>query len=210
MSVSIEKKYKRGNLAKVNTPVKFSNSTKIKNLSGQRFGKLVAISYIGTNSNRNSIWECQCDCGEKTNAASIILMSKLKFSCGCITNERIAEIDRTKPVNVIGPKKIYKSYKKSAKTRKFEFKLTLEELTSLILENCYYCGSSFKNAQALTCGRIFRYNGIDRIDNTKGYLPDNVLTCCHNCNTMKNDMTIEDFTIYVYNLIKHSKNWLKP
>ena len=43
----------------------------------------------------------------------------------------------------------------------------------------------------------FYYNGIDRIDNTKGYLSDNCVSCCSHCNTAKMQMTYEDFRKWV-------------
>ena len=35
----------------------------IKNLIGQRFGKLVVIEDSGKRYNKNVIWLCKCDCG---------------------------------------------------------------------------------------------------------------------------------------------------
>lgn len=49
------------------------------------------------------------------------------------------------------------------------------------------------------------YNGIDRIDNSKGYNLDNCVTCCTQCNTAKMQETEEDFKkwiIDVYNNLK--------
>lgn len=36
---------------------------RVKDLTGQRFDKLVIKSYVGTDSRRKSIWSCLCDCG---------------------------------------------------------------------------------------------------------------------------------------------------
>jgi hypothetical protein len=35
------------------------------------------------------------------------------------------------------------------------------------------------------------YNGIDRLDNTKGYTIDNIVPCCYKCNVLKKDFTID-------------------
>jgi len=44
----------------------------------------------------------------------------------------------------------------------------------------------------------YTYNGLDRIDNAKGYILDNVVPCCKHCNYAKRNMSTEKF----YNLIK--------
>jgi len=57
--VIIKRKYKRGNLAKSNIPIKpITNNCKVKNLSNQKFGKLSVLKPIGINSNRSVVYEC--------------------------------------------------------------------------------------------------------------------------------------------------------
>lgn len=56
-----------------------------KDISGQRFGKLVAlypISFKATGN--NTCWVCQCDCGNKTISNGANLRRGHKKSCGCI------------------------------------------------------------------------------------------------------------------------------
>lgn len=40
-----------------------TSKSKLKDISGQRFGKLMAIEYTGKIKNHSAIWLCQCDCG---------------------------------------------------------------------------------------------------------------------------------------------------
>lgn len=51
----------------------------VKDLSGQRFGKLVAQKYEGS-----SKWLCLCDCGNTTIADAYALTRGNHKSCGCI------------------------------------------------------------------------------------------------------------------------------
>lgn len=37
----------------------------MKDLSNQRFGRLVAIKPCGKNKYRNVLWLCRCDCGKE-------------------------------------------------------------------------------------------------------------------------------------------------
>ena len=59
-----------------------------------------------------------------------------------------------------------------------------------------YCGSepSYKiNTNTTDNHGDYMYNGIDRVDNIKGYDLDNCVTCCSLCNWMKRDLTIKEF-----------------
>ena len=60
----------------------------IKDLTGQRFGRLVALKYVGKTNNGNAKWECQCDCGNIAVVASYCLRSGQTRSCGCLAKER--------------------------------------------------------------------------------------------------------------------------
>lgn len=52
-----------------------------KNITGQRFGRLVALGPVGVNKWGKVNWECQCDCGDVTISASNSLWQRR--SCGC-------------------------------------------------------------------------------------------------------------------------------
>ena len=43
----------------------------------------------------------------------------------------------------------------------------------------------------------FKYNGVDRVDNTIGYNNDNVVPCCKICNNSKATMTIEEWILWL-------------
>lgn len=58
--------------------------SKSKDLTGQRFGMLVAVRRNGTSPNGYAKWECQCDCGNKTISNGADLRRGHKKSCGCI------------------------------------------------------------------------------------------------------------------------------
>ena len=53
------------------------------NRTGKRYGKLIAVSYIGKNERGRHIWRCKCDCGNYTEGAGYDL-GKSKRSCGCL------------------------------------------------------------------------------------------------------------------------------
>jgi hypothetical protein len=71
----------------------------------------------------------------------------------------------------------YERQIKTAVKSNKEFALTIEQFKVLINGECYYCGK--KNSTK-------HLNGIDRKDSKIGYIIDNCVTCCGDCNFMKN------------------------
>lgn len=59
-----------------------------KDISGQRFGRLVVLGPVRQNARRCVVWRCRCDCGEYTEATSSSLRSGHTSSCGCLRLER--------------------------------------------------------------------------------------------------------------------------
>lgn len=49
----------------------------------------------------------------------------------------------------------------------------------------------------------FVYNGIDRMDNSLGYISGNVVTCCQICNRAKGAMLLEDFMLWIKQLVTY-------
>lgn len=60
----------------------------VKNLAGQRFGRLIALKENGRTSNKKAKWDCLCDCGNICNVSSHHLVNGHTKSCGCIVKER--------------------------------------------------------------------------------------------------------------------------
>jgi hypothetical protein len=91
----------------------------------------------------------------------------------------------------------YIDYKNRAVKKNLDFVLSRDEYLCLITQDCYLCG---KNSNS------HHLNGIDRIDNNKGYSMDNVKSCCANCNYMKKNYILEDvfkkfMDIYSFNIV---------
>jgi hypothetical protein len=83
---------------------------------------------------------------------------------------------------------------RSAKVRNFEVGITLQQYTKLISTNqCYYCGSPLPK----------RGSGLDRIDNSKGYIIGNIRTCCQMCNEAKNSYTEVEFKAWLQRIAVH-------
>lgn len=59
---------------------------KVKDLTGQRFGKLTVIKRVGSSKSRHAIWLCKCDCGNLKTVTMDDLLRGHTSSCGCLTS----------------------------------------------------------------------------------------------------------------------------
>ena len=80
----------------------------IKNITGMRSGRLVAIRPMGymveSNGDRRAVWECKCDCGNYTKATCQEITMQRKKSCGCSRRKQeivVTEEKALKDIKVI-------------------------------------------------------------------------------------------------------------
>lgn len=55
----------------------------MKNIEGQRFGRLVALERYGVTETRYVLWLCKCDCGNEVAIRGDHLRKGRRVSCGC-------------------------------------------------------------------------------------------------------------------------------
>lgn len=169
---------------------------KALDLSNQKFNMLTCVEPTSDRAGPSIIWRCLCDCGSVCFKAADTIKDGRSKSCGC---------HKYKSVNGSKFYLLYKIYQSNAKRRNIEFLISENEFQELIYKDCFYCGK-----RALQTSKKLRgmyYNGIDRIDNTKGYIKSNCVTCCKVCNRAKDIMTqkeFEDWVIRVFNNLKRS------
>ena len=85
------------------------------------------------------------------------------------------------------------------------FNLTDEQLKVLFASDCCYCGeppSNLSRKKRKLNYAVFKYNGIDRVDNDQGYSAGNVVPCCRTCNWMKQKMSPEGFITHCRRVVK--------
>lgn len=174
-------------------------------LIGRIFGKLKILSPGPVEGTiRRTFWLCQCACGNQCNVRESTILDQSRLSCGCLMGQHIKQPDGTlKLLRDNWAKatvwRLYQ-YKHSAKTRGHSFTLSDEEFYSLIKQDCFYCGKEPSNIAQVPSrdhgsrrSEAFIYNGIDRVDNNKGYEMDNVVPCCSDCNRAKRSLTQDSF-----------------
>jgi len=171
-----------------------------QDLTNQKFGKLLLLEKgIPTKYKARITWICQCDCGKIKQFEQSNLLNGTTKTCGC--GRRIIKQDS-------GYLRLFTRAKLIAKQRKKEFSLDYETFLKLILSNCHYCNLPLTNTKTITsrCNHIedmhWKYNGIDRVDSSKGYTKENSVPCCKFCNRAKMDDTETEFRAWLEHVRK--------
>lgn len=169
-------------------------------LTGQTFGRLTVIERAEKKSIRGQAarWRCVCSCGKETVVVSPSLRNGVTRSCGCFRRETSSLSDGEAAFN-----KVFNHYKQNAVIKKHSFALSREELRQLVTASCHYCGQPPSRVQKGNGHGDFIYNGIDRVDNNKGYTEDNVVPCCWECNSAKYMMSEAEFKEWVGRVYHH-------
>jgi 5-methylcytosine-specific restriction endonuclease McrA len=144
-------------------------------LSGKRFGRLVAIKVIGKHANRSLLWHCECDCGNTISRSSSSLRKvKGVCSCGCY----LREFSKQHLANHI-PWNKGKSYRFKSDTEPYANSAALKKAVIRLRGNsCELCG--WNKARCDVHHKLPRsIGGLHTIDN--------VIILCPNCHRIEHE-----------------------
>jgi 5-methylcytosine-specific restriction endonuclease McrA len=181
--------------------IEINNRT--RDLVGERFSRGIVVSRAGSYRNQRQ-WKLVCDCGKEYFSLTKYLTHSEVRSCGCLRDEMLGGLKRL-PNGQASKNRLYLNYKVSARVKGVEFSLDKDEFMKLTSSNCTYCGDEPSQIVHKNSG-TYTYTGIDRIDCTKGYTPDNVIPCCWMCNKAKSDYTQEQFIEWLKRISKYWAN----
>lgn len=196
----------------------------VKDRTGQRFGRWTVLHYVSTKpvsdeNHTEAQWWCRCDCGVEKVVRGGNLQSGGSLSCGCLSRERAVVVAKlnfaerialnTLPVGRASALSIYRAYIKGAKIRNLSFELSLDSFLKLTSSECAYCGAKpcRVSIRKRTNGPWI-YNGIDRVDNTLGYIPGNMVPCCYRCNSAKQNHTLANFFDWIHRIYSRKEAML--
>lgn len=174
---------------------------KINDITGQRFGKLVALVQVATEitptGNSHTRWLFKCDCGNEKVIRKRNIVNMGHTSCGC---QRFY-LDKSIPnLNAL-----YTDYRKRAKYSNLGFTITIEQFQKLTKQNCFYCDKEPSQSYCTETNTPYVYNGLDRVDSALGYTLDNIVTCCKSCNYAKHVLTQKEFFDMIKRIYEHLK-----
>lgn len=177
-------------------------------------GKIKILEIIGQGPGKRAKALILCYWCNETKITSTAKLHKC-ISCGCMRHESscwksIGAKNRTwqLPSGEAAFNMVYYSYARNADQRGLEFKINKQEFRILCEKPCFYCGEQ-KNTVRKGLGKTsgnYSYTGVDRKDNSKGYLKDNVVPCCKLCNLMKRNLSDVEFFNRVELIYKNQFN----
>lgn len=164
------------------------------NLIGQRFDRLLLIDR--KREKQTTSYLCKCDCGNEKWVAHSNLRSRNIRSCRCLQKELVSKRTRkAKGYSIVTG--LINYYKRNAKMRNFVWELSRTDIEQLITSPCFFCKRSAQTRTFTQFNDSLLHNGIDRLDNNKGYTVENSVPCCKTCNLAKNDLSFDEFKNWV-------------
>jgi hypothetical protein len=112
---------------------------------------------------------------------------KPKSVCKACTISRITKNSSTEEGRYIHAQAV-------AKNRKKAWLINKEDYIYLIRQPCFYCNDLLDSTNKTGIR-------LDRLDNSKGYIIGNIISCCTFCNYLRGDLLTPDETKALVNLL---------
>ena len=177
-------------------------------ITGRTFGRLTVIGPIeGQRApDGHRMYECACICGKSAIINCAKLANGHTRSCGC-ARSGWKNIARRKPPGFAAQNAVVHMYRQNARAKNVDYTLTREQAIELFTSRCWYCGAEpSRTMQTKHMYSGFVYNGIDRMDNDRGYVADNVVPCCTECNFKKGKQSYVEFVRWVRTVAAHVRD----
>lgn len=140
------------------------------NLAGMRFGRLVAVKPIEDRGNGRIVWACNCDCGNSTSVLNYNLLNGHTLSCGCLQKERAKESATSHGMGGTRLHRIWAHMKERCNNPNFR---RYVDYGGRGITLCEEWETFEPFAKWALCNGYADDLTIERIDNDKGYSPDN-------------------------------------
>lgn len=112
-------------------------------ITGQRFGKLVAVRKTGESTQKGVLWLCKCDCGNESVAIGTRLRIGEVISCGCAVRDPVVYYSEK-----VRQKQAAHKHTRRARARSSGGVFTpsqIDSLFSLQRGRCANCGTPIKD-----------------------------------------------------------------
>ena len=159
-------------------------------LIGQRFGKLTVLKFAYIKSG-NSFWICQCDCENTITTQGSSLKSGHTLSCGCYQKTAASIAKKTHGMTKTRLYRIYRHMKERCYSPSCRY---YADYGGRRIHICNEWLDDFMNFYSWAINNGYSENlSIDRIDNNKGYFPNNCrwVTAQVQCNNRRSNIYLE-------------------
>lgn len=176
---------------------------------GTRVGNVIIVEYLDKIRKGSRFWyyyKYLCDCGRTgTSTRHTLIQStkRNKYCCNQCRKDKLAVWAKKTCTRYLDPVEgkcatLFSNYRSKCKIKGWNFNLTFNEFKILVQSNCHYCDlapNKYRLDRAKSRAGISRiyFNGIDRLDSSKGYELINVVPCCEDCNKAKRNLSYTQF-----------------
>ncbi len=145
-----------------------------RDLTGQRFGRLVVVRQDVDKDSRYSYWICDCDCGNEKSIRGTSLTSGRQVSCGCIGKERLSLGSRALKKHGETHTRLYRIWRGIIDRTEYPTSISYKYYGARGIRMCDEWRHNFPAFRkwAILSGYSDGLS-IDRIDNDGGYSPQN-------------------------------------
>lgn len=143
----------------------------LQDIRGNRYGRLTVIDYVGKDKSNHSMWKCKCDCGNEIVTAGYRLKDRTCKSCGCYR----VEFSRQKAtIHGMAFTRLHKEWDEMKYRCSSQKRKGAHRYFGRGIKVCDEWINSFENFKEWALANGYDDSlTLDRIDNNKGYSPDN-------------------------------------
>ena len=143
----------------------------IVDMTGFVTGKVTVKEIVGRTPNRAALWKCECECGKTIYETRSNLLSGRVTSCGCERIKRISELNKTHGQRHTRLYRIWLNMKNRCNNPNGR---VFDNYGGRGITVCEEWAQSFGAFRDWSFANGYNDDlSIDRIDNDKGYSPDN-------------------------------------
>ena len=178
----------------------------VHDIVGKTFNRLTGVKRTAPR-NGSSFALFKCTCGNEVETFVWPVVHGRTKSCGCLRTE-VQKGRKRQPYK--DPRHValtlaFNATRQGAVSRKLSFEITRSDFEKIVAQSCHYCGLPPSNTWHFR-GKLYAYSGIDRVDNTIGYVPSNCVPSCAQCNRAKGVLSAQEFEAWIDRVVQHKKH----
>jgi 5-methylcytosine-specific restriction endonuclease McrA len=157
-----------------------------KNITGQRFGRLLVTGFSHIDSHRSLYWKVKCDCGKEKLVRGSTLRRGTQISCGCYKDEIHAKALTTHGLSKTKEYRANIARRREERSRKCdsEWTIEMEHVLRIMFPRCVVCGISLPD-HIEQKGKILCVDHVLPLSKGNGLRPGNATILCFKCNQAK-------------------------